>query len=93
MANFHTKPKRKNEYEEPAETGQDTTRAKCWRIVKKRSGWIFKKTSHFIFAIIVAVVIAVIAAIVVDALADFGWLERIKDFIYDILQINRDNVQ
>lgn len=74
----------KAETKQPAETKPDTTRAKCWRLVRKITGWIFKKTSHFIFAIFVAVVVAVIAAIVVDVLADFGWLERIKSFIYDL---------
>ncbi|OHB62198.1 MAG: hypothetical protein A2167_01850 [Planctomycetes bacterium RBG_13_46_10] len=58
-----------------AETGQ---KACC--LLKKIIGWIFKKTSHFICAIVVAVIATIIAAIIVDILADFGWIERIKDF-------------
>ncbi len=48
-------------------------------------GWIFKKTSHLICVIIIAVIASVIAAIVVDIFADFGWIGRIKDFIYRIV--------
>lgn len=69
------------ECKKPTETGRNATPAKRWKIVtKKITGWIFKKTSHFICALIVAVVAAIIAAVVVDILADFGWLERINTF-------------
>jgi len=52
---------------------------------RRITGWIFKKTSHLICVIIIAVIASVIAAIVVDIFADFGWIGRIKDFIYRIV--------
>lgn len=55
-------------------------KAKICCLFKKITGWIFKKTWHFICAVVVAVFAAVIAAIVVDIFADFGWIERIKAF-------------
>ncbi len=60
----------------PAETEQKATVGRWRKII----GWIFKKTSHFICAIVVAVIATIIAAIIVDILADFGWIERIKEF-------------
>ena len=54
-------------------------------MAKKIIGWIFKKTSHFIFAVFVTVVGTVIAAIVVDIFVDFGWFERIKTIVHNIL--------
>jgi hypothetical protein len=46
-----------------------------------------KKKGIFIrlLKVIGAIVVAVIAAIVVDIFADFGWLQSIKAFIYNIL--------
>lgn len=70
------------------ETGQDTTRAKCWSIVKKITGWLFKKTSRLIGAIIVAIIGGLIVAVLIDIFGDFGWIERIKAFIYEIIQLN-----
>ncbi|MBW8001020.1 MAG: hypothetical protein FVQ80_03250 [Planctomycetes bacterium] len=70
--------------EKPAETGKNAATAKGWGI-KRITGWIFKKTSHFILTVIVAIFVTVIAAIMVDILADFGWLQSIKAFIYRIL--------
>ena len=58
--------------------------AKCWGI-KRVTGWMFKKTSHFILTVISAIFVAVITAIVVDIFADFGWLQSIKKIIYSIL--------
>ncbi len=71
-----------------AETEQNSIRPKCWRIVKKITGWIFKKTSHVIGAVIIAIIVGLIVAILVDIFADFGWIERIKAVIYKILQLN-----
>ncbi|MBC8470958.1 MAG: hypothetical protein H8D56_15910 [Planctomycetes bacterium] len=73
----------------PAETEPDTARAKCWRIIKKIPGWLFKKTWH----LVVIIIGGLIVAILIDIFGDFGWLERIKDFIYEILHICRDNIQ
>jgi len=55
--------------------------------VKKIIGWVFKKTSHLIIAIIFVIISGLILAIVVDIFNDFGWLERSKTFIYNILRI------
>jgi len=54
---------------------------------KERKRRIVKKTLNFICAVIVAVVVAVIAAIVAEIFGEFGWLEQIKAFIYNILQL------
>jgi len=54
-------------------------------MAKKIIGWIFKKASHFIFAVFVTIVGTVIAAIVVDIFADFGWIERIETIVRKIL--------
>lgn len=70
----------------PAEIGRNTTPAKPG-MFKRISGWIFKKTWHVIVAIIVAIIGSLIAAILLDIFGDFGWLERIKAFIYNILQL------
>ena len=64
-----------------AETERDTTLAKCWRIVKKITGWLFKKTSCLIGAIIGSLIVAIL----IDVFGDFGWLEQIKAFIDKIL--------
>jgi hypothetical protein len=64
----------------PAEIEQKAAPAKCWGIIKRIPGWIFKKTSHFILTVIGAVIVT----IVVDIFADFGWLQSIKIIIYNI---------
>lgn len=43
--------------------------------------WIFKKTSH----LIVTIIVGFIVAILIDISGDFGWLERVKTFVYNIL--------
>ena len=68
---------------QPRAEDKNEGRAKIGWLFKKITGWIFKKTSHFICAIIVAVFVTVVATVVVDILADFGWLETIKAFIYN----------
>jgi len=75
---------RVNEKIKAASTKQDSAPAKRWGI-KRITGWIFNKTSHFILTVIVTIFATVIAAIVVDIFADFGWLQSIKAFIYSIL--------
>jgi hypothetical protein len=65
----------------PTEKKPDTTRAKCWRIVKKITGWIFKETWHLVVTIIGGLIVTILIYI----LGDFGCLERIKAFIYKIL--------
>jgi hypothetical protein len=69
-----------------ASTDQNAAPAKHWGI-KRITGWIFRKASHFILTVIVAIFVAVIAAIAVDIFADFGWLQSIKAFIYSILRL------
>ncbi|MBW8039451.1 MAG: biotin transporter BioY [Planctomycetes bacterium] len=59
---------------------------KC-QIIKRITGWIFKKTSHFIWTLIVSIIAGLIVAVLVDIFGEFGWLERIKAFIYNILQL------
>lgn len=49
-------------------------------ITAERKRGIIKK----ILKIVGAIVVAVIAAIVVDIFADFGWLQSIKEFIYNL---------
>ncbi|MBN2018824.1 MAG: hypothetical protein JW749_01215 [Sedimentisphaerales bacterium] len=56
------------------------------RGIKRIPGWIFEKTSHLIGAIIVATIGSIIAAILIDILADFGWIQSIKGFIYHIFR-------
>jgi len=72
--------------ETPAEKGRNTAPAKRG-MFKRIIGWIFKKTWHLIVAIIVAIIGSFIAAILIDIFGDFGWIERIKAFIYNILQL------
>ena len=70
------------ETQKQAETERKIAPAKrCW--IKKIAGCIFKKTRHFIGAISVSLIVAVLIAI----FGEFGWLERIKAFIYNILQL------
>jgi len=52
---------------------------------KERKRRIVKKTSHLIYTIIVGVIVGLIVAILIDIFGEFGWLERIKAFIYNIL--------
>jgi tetrahydromethanopterin S-methyltransferase subunit B len=63
-----------------AETEQNTTPAKRCGI-KRITGWIFKKTSHFILIVIVTIFATVIATIVVDIFGDFGWIEWIRNIL------------
>lgn len=65
--------------QKPPETEQ-----KARSPLKKIIGWIFKKTSPLICAIIVTVIATIIATIIVGIFTDFGWIERIKTFIYRI---------
>jgi len=46
-------------------------------------GWLFEKMWYLIGAVIVSLIVA----IVVDIFGDFGWLDQIKAFIYNILQL------
>jgi hypothetical protein len=70
----------KAETEKPEETEQKATLSKGRRI------WIgVKRIPRWICGIIVSVIVAVIAAIVVDIFSDFGWIGRIKEFIYGLL--------
>lgn len=70
----------------PAEAEQNTPPAKQWRkVIKNITGWIFKKTSHFIGTLIVTIIGGLIVAILIDIFGDFGWLQSIKEFIYNIL--------
>jgi hypothetical protein len=64
--------------EKSAGKGQKTLtlRQRIWIWVKRIPRWIY--------SIIVMVFVAVIATIIVDILGDYGWLERIKDFICKI---------
>ncbi|MHC4463653.1 MAG: hypothetical protein ACYS30_19815 [Planctomycetota bacterium] len=72
----------KAETEKPAETERNTTPTICWRL------WsCVKRIPRWICGLVIAVFFAVIAAIVVEIFADFGWLERITNFIYKILQL------
>ena len=61
----------------------------CLGLQSKRCGiWtLVKRIPRWIFGLVVAVFVAVIVAIVVEIFTDFGWLERITDFIYRILQL------
>jgi hypothetical protein len=52
---------------------------------EKKKG-IIGKLLKIIASIIGAIVVSVIAAIVVDIFTDFGWLQSIKEFIYNIFQ-------
>jgi hypothetical protein len=70
--------------EKPAETEQKAAPAKCWGIIKRIPGWIFKKTSNLIGAIIVAIIATFVATILIDILGDFGWIGKIKIIIYNI---------
>ncbi len=70
---------------EPAKAKPDSNRVKCWRILKKITGWLFKKTFYLIGAIIVTIIGGLIVAVLIDIFGDFGWLERIKAVIYNIL--------
>ena len=55
--------------------------------VKKIIGRVFKKTSHLIITIIIAIIGGLIVVILVDIFNDFGWLERSKTFIYNVLRL------
>lgn len=50
--------------------------------IKKIAGWIFKKMWYLIGAVIVSF----IGTILIDIFGDFGWIERIKTVIYNILR-------
>lgn len=72
------------EAEKPAKTERGATPAKRGRI-KKIAGWIFKKTSHFIWTLIVTIIAGLIVAVLIDIFGEFGWLDRIKAFIEKIV--------
>lgn len=55
--------------------------AKARSIPKKIIGWIFKKTSHFVWTLIITIIVAII----IDILGDFGLIVGIKAFIYRII--------
>jgi hypothetical protein len=61
------------------------TEQKARSLPRRIIGWTFKKTSHFVGAIVLAVIATIFAAVIVDILADFGWIGRIKEFIYGLL--------
>jgi len=48
------------------------------RWYKRIISWIFKKTSHVVYAVIAFVVTTVAGVILIDILANFGWFERIE---------------
>lgn len=54
-------------------------------MAKRIIGWILKKTWHFVVTIIGAIVVGIIVTVVIDILGDFGWIEQIKAFIYNVL--------
>jgi hypothetical protein len=66
--------KQLRETEQTATVGK---RQRLWTCVKKIPRWVC--------GLIVALLVAIIAAIVVEIFSDFGWLERIKKFIYRML--------
>jgi len=76
--------KAKIEYQQQVEPTTETEE-KTTLSIRKRIWNLSKRIPRWICGIIVAVVVAVIAAIVVNIFSDFGWIGRIKDFIYNVV--------
>lgn len=69
---------------EIVQTGDHSSIHKQTIAGEKKKG-IIRKILKIIVKVISAIVIGIIVAIVIDILGDFGWLQSIKEFIYNEL--------
>lgn len=63
---------------EAAPKPKQETERKVGSLLKKITGWVFEQTWHLVATIIGGLIVAIIIYI----FREFGWLERIKEFVY-----------